>query len=80
MVTVKIFKKGTYYQTYEMKLEVWCDDEKQKWFYKTFLRKNDKEAWKKCQCMFEKIKRHVNEIVDAGLRNVKSYQIEELTN
>lgn len=80
MATVKIFKKGTYYQTYEMKLEVWCDDKNQKWVYKTYLRKNDKEEWKKCQCMFEKIKLHINEIIDMGLKNVKSYAIEEALN
>lgn len=53
-VLTKIFKKGEYYQTYLMKLEVMFDENKKQWLYETFIKKWENEMWKHSNCDFEK--------------------------
>lgn len=42
-VLTKIFKKGEYYQTYFLQLNVYFDFEKEEWSFSTFIKKNEKD-------------------------------------
>ena len=46
----KEFKRGEYYQTYEMMLVLNLDAVNNKWVYNTFYRKDSREPWVQTNC------------------------------
>jgi hypothetical protein len=77
-VLTKIFKKGEYYQTYLMKLEVMFDENKKQWLYETFIKKWENEMWKHSNCDFEKIKPYITSFINDYTSFIKSCDIVEI--
>lgn len=73
----KIFKKGEYYQTYFLKLELMFDENKSMWIYKTFIRKHEKEKWQYYKCDYDKIKIHIISFINEYTSYIKSCDIIE---
>lgn len=69
------FKKGEYYQTYEMMLVLNLDVTNNKWVYNTFYRKGDKEPWIETNCDERKILPIIKEMIDEELNNIKLIEI-----
>lgn len=74
----KIFKKGEYYQTFELKLVLWYDKDNNVWLYKTHYRKSNKDDWKVCHCIVTKIKTHINKLINNSLEPIKNSEIKEV--
>ncbi|UWF82469.1 MAG: hypothetical protein [Bacteriophage sp.] len=74
-VLTKIFKKGEYYQTYFLQLNVYFDFEKEEWSFSTFIKKNEKDDWIGCDCDFEKIKPYIHSFIDEYISYLKSCNI-----
>lgn len=77
-VLIKFFNKGEYYQTYSMKLKVIFDETKKQWLYETFMKKNEKDKWIKCNCNFQRIKPYITSFINDYTSFVKSCDIVEI--
>lgn len=69
------FKKGEYYQTYEMLLTLNLSSTTCKWVYNTFYRKDSKEPWIETDCDENKILPIIEEMIDGELKTIKAFKI-----
>lgn len=71
----KEFKKGEYYQTYEMMLILSLDTINNKWVYNTFYRKDNGNPWIETNCDERKILPIIDEMIDEELNTIKKIKI-----
>lgn len=69
------FKRGEYYQTYEMMLVLNLDVVNGKWVYNTFYRKDSREPWIENNCDERKIIPIIEEMIDEELKAIKEIKI-----
>ena len=71
----KEFKRGEYYQTYEMMLVLNLDAVNNKWVYNTFYRKDSREPWVQTNCDEEKVLPIINDMIKEELKFIKDMKI-----
>ena len=69
------FKRGEYYQTYEMMLVLNLDAINGKWVYNTFYRKDSREPWIETNCYEKKILPIIEEMIEEELNAIKNIRI-----
>ena len=67
----KEFKRGEYYQTYEMMLVLNLDAVNNKWVYNTFYRKDSREPWVQTNCDEDKVLPIINDMINEELKFIK---------
>lgn len=73
----KEFKKGEYYKTYMLLLNVRYDFEKKEWIYNTYIKKDDKDPWIKNKCDSRTIAPFIDELIKKELTDLKLSDIVE---
>lgn len=73
----KEFKKGEYYKTFMLLLNVRYDFEKKKWFYITYMKQNEKDPWVRNKCDSRTIAPFVDEVIKNQLSDLKLSDIVE---
>lgn len=73
----KEFKKGEYYQTYMLLLNVRYNFETNKWIYATYMKKDEKDPWVKNKCDERKILPIVEEVIMRKLADLKISEVVE---
>ena len=69
------FKRGEYYQTYEMMLVLTLDAINNKWMYNTFYRKDSREPWIETNCDEKKILPIIEEMIEEELKAIRNIRI-----
>ena len=74
----KEFKKGEYYKTYMLLLNIRYDFEKNIWIYNTYIKQNERDPWVKNKCDSRTIAPFIDELIKNKLTDLKlSDRIEE---
>lgn len=71
----KEFKKGEYYQTYEMMLVLNLDVVNGRWVYNTFYRKDSRDPWTENNCDENKVRPIIDAMIDDELKTIKDMKI-----
>lgn len=74
----KEFKKGEYYKTYMLLLNIRYDFDKNQWIYNTYMKQNERDPWVKNKCDARTIAPFIDELIKNKLTDLKlSDRIEE---
>ena len=71
----KVFKRGEYFQSYELLLEAHYEPSNNRWIYDTHYRQNEKDNWKPYDADEEKVLPVINEFINSQIEKVANSSI-----
>ena len=71
----KEFKRGEYFQTYEMMLTLNLDTINDKWTYNTFYRKDSRNPWVQTNCDEKKVLPIIEKMIEEELEAIRTLKV-----